>query len=242
MTVPATTASLDLPAPSSCSGLPIPPYLEKTYWWAYIHPKAVRIFERAWLVNLILFGHYRRLCDAALDALGMPLSGRTLQVACVYGDLTARLQQRLSPQAQLEVVDILPIQLSHLAAKLPPDGRVVLRQADAAALDHPDGHFDQVLLFFLLHEQPENVRRATLAQALRVLRPGGKLVIVDYHRPHRLHPLRPLMRWVFRHLEPYAIDLWNHPVQAFMPHDDVPQLTCRQGFWGGLYQLRVFTR
>ena len=33
---------------------PIPDYLEKVYWWAYLHPKAVHVFERDWLVNLIL--------------------------------------------------------------------------------------------------------------------------------------------------------------------------------------------
>ena len=29
----------------------IPAYLEKVYWWAYVHPQAVRLFERQWLVN-----------------------------------------------------------------------------------------------------------------------------------------------------------------------------------------------
>src|SRR5215472_10866386 len=69
----------------------IPPYLVDTYWWAYVHPRAVRFFERQWLVNLILWGNYRRLRDAALDELGEALPGDTLQVACVYGDLTDRL-------------------------------------------------------------------------------------------------------------------------------------------------------
>ncbi|MBF0613390.1 MAG: hypothetical protein HQL55_19930, partial [Magnetococcales bacterium] len=32
------------------SKIPLPNYLEETYWWAYIHPKGVRFFERQWLV------------------------------------------------------------------------------------------------------------------------------------------------------------------------------------------------
>mgnify|MGYP003694366549 CR=1 FL=1 len=36
----------------------IPRYLEQVYWWAYVHPNAVTVFEREWLVSAILFGHY----------------------------------------------------------------------------------------------------------------------------------------------------------------------------------------
>ena len=99
--------------------LAIPNYLEQTYWWAYVHPKAVYVFERQWLVNLILWGNFSRLRDAALDALGSELDGRTLQIACVYGNLTAKICERLTPDARLDVVDILPVQLDNLARKLP---------------------------------------------------------------------------------------------------------------------------
>src|SRR4029077_10648746 len=97
----------------------VPRYLAQTYWWAYVHPNAVRLFERQWLVNLILWGNFGRLRDEALDALGPTLRGKTLQVACVYGDLTARLLSRVADGGRLDVVDVLPIQLDNLANKLP---------------------------------------------------------------------------------------------------------------------------
>ncbi len=65
------TAPILADAPSDLSevreqhSLPIPRYLEAVYWWAYVHPRAVHLFEREWLVNLILFGNYGRLRDAA---------------------------------------------------------------------------------------------------------------------------------------------------------------------------------
>lgn len=220
----------------------VPGYLDQVYWWAYVHPRAVDFFEREWLVNLILFGNYKRLCDAALAELGATIGGRTLQVACVYGDLTPRLRQRLAPDAALDVVDVLPVQLRNLAAKMPPDERVALLHGDASALACPDACYDQVLLFFLLHEQPEDVRRATLSEALRVVKPGGKVVIVDYHRPRGLHPLRPLMRQVFRHLEPYAMDLWDHCVQEFLPPHMQPRSVAKETWFGGLYQKMVLVR
>ncbi|MDH5538914.1 MAG: rhodoquinone biosynthesis methyltransferase RquA [Rhizobacter sp.] len=221
---------------------PIPHYLEQVYWWAYVHPNAVQAFEREWLVNAILFGNYGRLRDAALDELGATIRGSMLQLACVYGNLTLRVRERLASDARLDVVDILPVQLDNLRKKLPRDERVTLLQRDASSLGGADARHDRVLLFFLLHEMPEAVRRATLAEALRVLRPGGKLVIVDYHRPARWHPLRPLMRQVFRHLEPYAFDLWQHDIEHFLPPDIVPAALQKRTFFGGLYQQLVLTR
>ena len=221
---------------------PVPGYLEQVYWWAYVHPKAVHVFEREWLVNAILFGNYGRLRDAALADLGHPVQGHTLQVACAYGNLTVRLQQRLADEGRLDVVDILPIQLQNLATKLAADERVCLVRGDSAALACGDGCYDQVLLFFLLHEQPEHVRRATLSEALRVVKPGGKVIVVDYHQPALWHPMRSLMRLVFRKLEPYAMDLWHHEVAEFMPRDVQLASLSKRTFFGGLYQKLVLIR
>ena len=62
----APLAGLQTQAPAARPS--VPAYLEQTYWWAYVHPRAVRWFEREWLVNLILFGNYGRLRDQALAA------------------------------------------------------------------------------------------------------------------------------------------------------------------------------
>jgi ubiquinone/menaquinone biosynthesis C-methylase UbiE len=220
----------------------VPKYLDQTYWWAYVHPKAVQVFERDWLVNTILFGNYARLRDAALAELGDTIHGRTLQVACVYGNLTPKIADRLGPDAHLDVVDVLPVQLKNLSKKLRPDDRIGLVHGDSSSLAAPDASYDRVLLFFLLHEQPEIVRRQTLAEAIRVVKPGGKVIVVDYHRPVRWHPLRPLMRLVFKHLEPYAMDLWRKPVETFLPRRFQPQSVTSRTWFGGLYEKLVLVK
>ena len=219
----------------------IPAYLEKTYWWAYVHPNAVKLFERQWLVNAILWGNFAKLRDAALDELGQHIEGRTLQIACVYGDLSPKLAERLSPGSSLDVVDVLPIQLTNLRAKLANDARVTPLLRDSVDLRFADASYDQTLLFFLLHEQPESVRRRTLSEALRVTRPGGKVVIIDYHLPQRFHPLRYLFRSILGWLEPFALDLWDHDLTTWLPQSIRAEQIQKVTMFGGLYQKVVIT-
>lgn len=220
----------------------VPAYLQKVYWWAYVHPNAVRVFEREWLVNLILFGNYSTLRDAALTELGLEISGRTLQVACAYGNLTPRLLEQIDENGRLDVIDVLPVQLENLKRKLPRDPRVSLYQRDSAALGFADASYDQVLLFFLLHEQPESVRRRTLAEACRVVKPDGKIVIIDYHGPSNWNPLRHLLRALLRRLEPYADDLWKNAIETYLPQDIRLSGIAKETCFGGLYQKVVLIR
>jgi ubiquinone/menaquinone biosynthesis C-methylase UbiE len=85
------------------------------------------------------------------------------------------------------------------------------------------------------------VRKQTIAEALRVVKPGGKLVIVDYHRPAYLHPLRHLLQPVLRVLEPYALDLWDHEIGKWLPSLLRPTQVRKTTFYGGLYQKLVIT-
>ncbi len=222
---------------------PVPDYLRLHYWWAYVHPKAVRVFERAWLVNLILWGNYERLVEAALGLLGARLPGRTLQVACVYGDLTNRLAGRVADgHGQLDVVDVLPVQLANLRRKLPADAPVQLLRQDSSALAMADACYERALLFFLLHEQPADIRHRTVSEALRVVRPGGRLVIVDFASPRWWHPLRYLWLPVLRRLEPFAAELWADDIRGWLKESPLIGSIARRLVFGGMYQMVTITR
>ena len=220
----------------------IPSYLRTHYWWAYVHPRGVKLFERQWLINLILWGNYSRLRDAALNELGESLPGTTLQVACVYGDLSDRIGKRAGAAGgRFDVVDVVPIQLENLRNKLAAGTPVRLMAMDSAHLQLTDDSYDRALVFFLLHEQPANVRRRTLREVCRVVKPGGKIVIVDYARPRWWHPLRYLWWPVLVALEPFALDFWRDDIGTWLPQSLVNRL-CLHTFFGGLYQLASLRR
>jgi ubiquinone/menaquinone biosynthesis C-methylase UbiE len=208
----------------------LPKYLTDTYWWAYVHPNAVWFFERQWLVNLILWGNFYKLRDIALAEFKNPST--VLQVACVYGDFTEKLAKN-HPNSEIHVIDVAQIQLKNLEKKISGFENVVLSQQDSSCLEFPDGSFDNVIVFFLLHEMPENVRKGTIEQAIRVLKPGGKAVFVDYHKPTWVNPFRYVMIPILKYLEPFALDLWKTEIRTWIPQ--VSEIK-KETYFGGLYQ------
>jgi ubiquinone/menaquinone biosynthesis C-methylase UbiE len=216
----------------------IPAYLEETYWWAYVRPQAIAFWDRSWLVNLILFGNFKRLRDAALAEFDPANAGTTLQISCVYSDITPKLAERVTGRGSLDIVDIVPAQLQNVSRKLRSFKRVRTLRRNAAALKFADASYDQVLLFFLLHEVPDDLKGKILSEALRVVKPGGKLVIVDYDRPSIVHPLRPLLYLVLRLLEPFALVLWHRGLESWLPGDRARGFV-KKTFFGGMYQKIV---
>lgn len=224
------------------SKVPLPQYLEETYWWAYLHPKGVRFFERQWIVNTILWGNFSRLRDTALDEIEPNQRGRILQVACVYGDFTPKVAQRLGKEARLDVVDVAPVQLENLSRKIGQNPNVTLHHQDSTSLAFPDASFDNVVVFFLLHEQPAGARAQTVAEAIRVVKPGGKVIFVDYHRPSAFNPFRVVMTPILTLLEPFAMDMWRKEITDWIPKSIHLTRVHKETFFGGLYQKVVIVR
>lgn len=215
----------------------IPKYLEEVYWWAYLHPNAVKIFERQWIVEAILWGNYSFLRDVVLEEMGKEIHGRTLQIACAYGNFSQKLLERIGKNGHLDVVDIAEVQLQNLREKVGFADNLALHLQDSTNLQFEDDMFNNVVLFFLLHEQPEEARIQTIKEALRVTKPGGKVTIMDYHNiKNRLNPLRYVMMGVLKTLEPFAMDLWKTDIIHWIPEDCKNCTVQKETYFGGLYQ------
>ena len=220
----------------------IPDYLQDTYWWAYLHPKSFWFFEREWVVNLILWGNMKKLTNAVLDEMDLESRSNVLQVACVYGDFSNRLATHLAlSHSRLSVVDVAPIQLRNIEQKLDGHDNVSVHHQDSTCMRFPADSFEETVVFFLLHEQPEHARRKTMAEAIRVTRPGGRVIFVDYHGPRSSNPMRYVMKPILTWLEPYAMDLWREELPAFMPAEVKPEQIESEFYFGGLYQKDVIS-
>lgn len=215
----------------------IPDYLQDTYWWAYIHPKSIYFFEREWVVNLILWGNMKKLTNAVLDEMELQPQSSVLQVACVYGDFSNRLAAHLGKtQSRLNVVDVAPVQIDNVKKKLKDHDNISVHHQDSTCMSFPNDSFEETVVFFLLHEQPEHARRKTVEEAIRVTKPGGRVVFVDYHGPKKSNPMRYVMKPILTMLEPFAMDLWRDELPAFLPAEIKPEQISSDFYFGGLYQ------
>jgi SAM-dependent methyltransferase len=99
----------------------------------------------------------------------VPLEGSVLEIGPGYGVTTRLLAERAG---RLTAVEVDPVLAADLTAEF--GDRVDVRHGDGSALRFPDGSFDTVVCFTMLHHVPDPARQDRLfAEAARVLRPGG---------------------------------------------------------------------
>ena len=103
---------------------------------------------------------------------------RVLEIGCGTGNV-AMTAKRLSPGAVLTGVDPDPRALARARRKARNVAGVRFEPGYAQQLAFPDGSFDRVLSSMMLHHLDPEVKAAAVAEAFRVLRPGGSLHIVD---------------------------------------------------------------
>jgi ubiquinone/menaquinone biosynthesis C-methylase UbiE len=208
----------------------------------------VWFFDHQPIINLILFGQYRRLMRSTLDRLRGISPGRTLQLTNVYGELTPKLWEKLRP-GELHLMDVARVQLDQTRGKLDDKvpgtaAPIVYAQMNAERLGYAENSFDTVVIFFLLHELPPDARERVLNEALRVLRPGGRLLITDYGARTERHLLHRngLLRGIIGYLEPFLPAFWHEDLHAGLAeyaarHELHAAPMHEQAIFGGFYRV-----
>jgi ubiquinone/menaquinone biosynthesis C-methylase UbiE len=198
----------------------LPQYLTRNYWWAYLWAPAVWFFDHQPIINCIVFGQYSKLTSETLRLLNPAEAGNTLLVASAYGNLIPHLAKALDGNP-LTVVDVAPIQLRRAKEKLDKIGlgdAAKLELMNAEVLQYEDDAYDSGMMFLLLHELPDEPRRRSLTEALRVVRPGGQFVLAEYGaetKTHWFHRFQPF-RWIFGFAEPFLPSLWREDLDGLL--------------------------
>jgi ubiquinone/menaquinone biosynthesis C-methylase UbiE len=111
---------------------------------------------------------------------------RVLDVACGTGRGTVGLAQAVGPTGSVDALDLSEAMLEQARLKLAGLGlgeRVTFKQGNARVLPYPDGAFDLVYNGYMFDLIPLDGFAPILKEMARVLKPGGRLVLVNMSKP-----------------------------------------------------------
>ncbi|MET0261876.1 MAG: bifunctional demethylmenaquinone methyltransferase/2-methoxy-6-polyprenyl-1,4-benzoquinol methylase UbiE [Rariglobus sp.] len=161
-----------------------------------------RIARRYDVANRLLSGGvdvwWRRRLTAAVKRQN---PSDVLDLATGSGDVAFTLSKHLPPETAITGMDFCQPMLDEAVIKQQSSGRfpnVTFRQGDGMALPLADATFDVVTVSFGLRNMAD--RHLALSEMRRVLRPGGKLFVLEFSQPYRW--FRPLYYFYLRRLLP----------------------------------------
>jgi len=171
---------------------------------AAVNSMFARIARRYDLANHLLSGGldigWRR---CLVRAVGRQAPAEVLDLATGSGDVAFALNRGLPPGTRIVGMDFCPPMLDQANAKkaaLPVQTQAVLTflPGDGLALPLPDASFDAVTISFGLRNMAD--RHRSLREMHRVLRPGGRLFVLEFSQPQAW--FRPLYYFYLRRLLP----------------------------------------
>ena len=139
-----------------------------------------------------------------VDAAGLSTDDYVLDLGCGRGLLLVEAARRV-PDGLAVGVDVWStVDQSRNLARAPLDNALIERvedrvdvvTGDGRLLPYVDGAFDAVVSSMVVHNIPDSVGRArVIREAARVLRPGGRLIVVDMQRTHEYVAVLRALRW-----------------------------------------------
>lgn len=142
------------------------------------------------IMNDLMSGGMHRLWKSfTIARSGVREGSRVLDVAGGTGDLSLAFARKVGKSGQVWLTDINNAMLTHGRDRLCDKGFLMpVAQCDAEKLPFPDDYFDCVTVAFGLRNMTH--KDAALAEMRRVLRPGGRLLVLEFSQVWK--PLAPV--------------------------------------------------
>lgn len=182
---------------------------------------ALRVWQEENLSREIASDRLRDTFHQVLDQYGPTEVQDVLDMGCSVGISTVALHRYYCQKQERKVrtvgLDLSPYMLA-VAKTLDIDGDISeWVHANAEKTGLPENSFDVVTLEYVLHELPRHATRNIFIEALRILRPGGCLAIVDRNpRSVVIQNLPPVLFTLMKSTEPWSDDYYTFDLEAAM--------------------------
>jgi len=158
-----------------------------------------RVLHRAasydFTVWLMTLGRERAFREKMLSFARLAPGESVLDVGCGTGNLAILAKRRAGPTGCVHGIDASAEMIARARSKVRKARvEVVLQHSLAEALPFPQARFDVVLCTVMLHHLPHKTRLQSLNEMRRVLKPGGRALLVDFEEAARVG------KGVFAHL------------------------------------------
>lgn len=181
------------------------------------------------LTSLLTLGNRAGLRRETIGLAEIPPAAAVLDVGCGTGDVALAARRHMGAAGRVCGIDPAPEMIAFAreqSARARAD--VDFQVGVIESLPFPSASFDVVLSSLMMHHLPPQLKQRGMAEILRVLRPGGRVLIVDVKRPPTW--LRHVLAHLFGHM---SVD---------MSVEDLPVLLRAAGFVdvrGGSLRLRA---
>ena len=133
------------------------------------------------LVTLLTLGRERRFREQLLQLAHLAPGESVLDIGCGTGTLAIAAKRRVGASGAVHGIDASPEMIARARHKSKRAGLdVAFEIALAQSLPFPDARFDVVLSTVMLHHLRRAAREEAVREARRVLKPGGRLLAVDF--------------------------------------------------------------
>lgn len=179
----------------------------------YTNMSLIKLFDWQPFISSVLLFQYGKLVDIIVNEINQTVlkHKKVLFTSCAFGNVIPRVATAVLERGakQITVTDIIENELVNAKSKVANAGdRVRFVENDATCLNQSDESVDLNVIFFLLHELTHDAKLKVLCEVNRVLKPGGKFILVEFHYPNRW-VMRALSFLYFTVFEPYGLALWH---------------------------------